>query len=208
MRVVPKAPSRIGGGPSLALAGHPTVADQLDLKWGDLSRRDALPARRRFNEAQALVVIAKQAGCIPGLAVWLDGGGDHLATALILVSAAAALLISAVVEVMSEMMAGDTGGALLHLLDRALLVLMLAEIIYTVRSIARRRRLEVEPFFIVAIIAAIRRILITTAESTGNVNLQDPHFQAAMLELGLLSLMVLALAGAMRIIPGDPAEEP
>ena len=70
--------------------------------------------------------------------------------------------------------------ALLQLLDRTLLVLMLAEIIYTVRSIARRRRLEAEPFFIVAIIAAIRRILIITAESTHNVDLQNPHFQAAL----------------------------
>jgi uncharacterized membrane protein (DUF373 family) len=132
----------------------------------------------------------------------------YLATALILVVAAAALLVVAVIEAAGEVIRGDVSGALLHLLDRALLVLMLAEIIYTVRSIARRRRLEVEPFFIVAIIAAIRRILIITAESTGNVNLQDPHFQAGMVELGLLALIVLALAGAMRIIPGDPAEEP
>lgn len=127
----------------------------------------------------------------------------YLATAVILVVAAAALLVSSVVEVVGEVLAGDLDEALLRLLDRALLVLMLAEIIYTVRSIARRHRLEAEPFFIVGIIAAIRRILIITAESTSNVNLQDPHFQAAMLELGILALIVLALASAMRLIPGD-----
>ena len=86
----------------------------------------------------------------------------YLATALILVAAAAALLCFAVVEVTEETIAGDYSAALLHLLDRTLLVLMLAEIIYTVRSIARRHRLEAEPFFIVAIIAAIRRILVIT----------------------------------------------
>jgi uncharacterized membrane protein (DUF373 family) len=137
--------------------------------------------------------------------------GEHyiyLSTALILVVAAAALLAVAVVEVLRQLWGGDYAGALLQLLDRALLVLMLAEIIYTVRSIARRRRLEAEPFFIVAIIAAIRRILIITAESTTNVDLQDPHFQAALVELGLLALIVLALAGAMRLIPVHAAEEP
>lgn len=129
----------------------------------------------------------------------------YLATASILVVAAAALLVFAVIEVVQEMIGGDYGSALLHLLDRALLVLMVAEIIYTVGTIARKRRLEAEPFFIVGIIAAIRRILIITAESTRNVDLRDPHFQAAMLELGLLALIVLALACAMRLIPGPSA---
>ena len=98
-------------------------------------------------------------------------------------------------------LAGDYIRALLRVLDRALLVLMLAEIIYTVRRIADRLRLEAKPFFIVAIIAAIRRILVITAESTSNVNIEDPHFQAAMLELALLAVMIVALAGAMRLIP-------
>ena len=79
----------------------------------------------------------------------------YLATAMILVVAAATLLIVAVTEAVVQLVAADYAGALLHLLDRTLLVLMLAEIIYTVRSIARRHRLEAEPFFIVAIIAAV-----------------------------------------------------
>jgi uncharacterized membrane protein (DUF373 family) len=131
----------------------------------------------------------------------------YLFTAMILVAAAAALLCLAVFEVVRQVLGGDYSGALLQLLDRALLVLMLAEIIYTVRSIARKRRLEAEPFFIVAIIAAIRRILIITAESTANVDMNDPHFQAALVELGLLALIVLALAGAMRLIPLHAAED-
>lgn len=131
----------------------------------------------------------------------------YLATALILVVAAAGLLVFAAGEVVTEVTKGDYSLALLQLLDRALLVLMLAEIIYTVRSIARRHRLEVEPFFIVAIIAAIRRILIITAESTRNVNLADPKFQAALVELGLLAVIVLALAGAMRLVPKQRDDE-
>ncbi|MEQ8603405.1 MAG: phosphate-starvation-inducible PsiE family protein [Marivibrio sp.] len=124
----------------------------------------------------------------------------YIATALILVGAAGALLILALAETVQRVSAGDHMGALLNLLDRALLVLMLAEIIYTVRRIARTHRLEAEPFFIVAIIAAIRRMLVITAESTAHVNMQDPTFQAALAELGLLALIILALAGSMRIV--------
>jgi hypothetical protein len=131
----------------------------------------------------------------------------YLATAFILVLAAAALLTVAAIETIERTVMGDYLGALLQLLDRALLVLMLAEIIYTVRGIARRGRLEAEPFFIVAIIAAIRRILVITAESAHNVELRDPTFQAVLAELGLLAVIVLALAGAMRLIPKHAAEE-
>lgn len=131
----------------------------------------------------------------------------YLATAFLLVAAAAGLLVSAVVQVVIEVRAGDYDGVLPHLLDRALLVLMLAEIIYTVRRIARRKKLEVEPFLIVGIIAAIRRVLVITAESTAHVDLADPTFQAALVELGLLAVMILALALAMRLIPAAEADE-
>ena len=125
----------------------------------------------------------------------------YIATSIILVVAAAGLLVVAVGEMVQSALAGSYVVALLHVLDRALLVMMLAEIIYTVRRIADRHQLEVTPFFNVAIIAAIRRILVITAESTSNVNLEDPQFQAALVELGLLALMIVALAAAMRLMP-------
>jgi len=130
----------------------------------------------------------------------------YLTTAFILVLAAAGLLVVAVIEMVETIAAGDYLGALVPLLDRALLVLMLAEIIYTVRRIAYRKRLEAGPFFIVGLIAAVRRILVITAESTRKVDLHDPAFQAAMLELGLLALIILAIAGAMRLIPAHMTE--
>lgn len=125
----------------------------------------------------------------------------YMATGVILVIAATALLGLTIFEMVREAMTGEAIAALLHLLDRTLLILMLAEIIYTVRRIAQTHRIEVTPFFIVAIIAAIRRMLIITAESTQNFDLQDSHFQAALAELGLLAVIILALAGAMRLVP-------
>ncbi len=66
---------------------------------------------------------------------------------------------------------GSYVAGMMHLLDRVLLALMLAEIIYTVGRITRTRKLESEPFLIIGIIAAIRRMLIVTAESAGHVDL-------------------------------------
>lgn len=133
---------------------------------------------------------------------WLERSelGIYLATALLLVATAGGLLILAAVEMAQRLIDGDYIRALLQVLDRSLLLLMLGEIIYTVRRVAQRQRLEAEPFFIVAIIAAIRRMLIITAESATHVDLNDPTFQAALAELGLLGLLILALAAAMRLL--------
>ncbi len=136
---------------------------------------------------------------------WLERSelGIYLATALLLVATAGGLLILAAVEMAQRLIDGDYIRALLQVLDRSLLLLMLGEIIYTVRRVAQRQRLEAEPFFIVAIIAAIRRMLIITAESATHVDLNDPTFQAALAELALLGLLILALAAAMRLLSGS-----
>jgi uncharacterized membrane protein (DUF373 family) len=144
---------------------------------------------------------------------WLERAeiGIYLATAVLLVATAAGLLVLATTEMVQRLLAGNPLGALLHMLDRALLLLMLAEIIYTVRRVAQKQRMTAEPFFIVAIIAAIRRMLIITAESATHVDMQDPAFQAAMVELALLGFLILALAGAMRLLRlervGDPPKD-
>ena len=124
----------------------------------------------------------------------------YLTAGFILVLAAGGLLITAVIEMSHKLVEGDYVRAMVHLLDRVLLVLMVAEIIYTVGRITRTQLLEVEPFLIVGIIASIRRILIITAESAGHVNMQDPVFQAALAELGVLALIVFLLAVAMRLL--------
>jgi len=83
---------------------------------------------------------------------------------------------------------------------------MPAEIIYTVGRISRTQMLETEPF-IVGIIAAIRRMLIITAEGAGHIDLTDPVFQALLAELGLLAVIIFLLAWSMRLL-GDRGNSP
>ncbi len=135
----------------------------------------------------------------------LLGGAElalYLSTAVILTVGAATLLIFAVYEAVLTATTAPSDKILVPLLDRVLLVLMLAEVIYTVRRVAKTRRLELGPFFVIAIIAAIRRVLVITAESAG-YDINDPAFQAASVELGLLALLIVAFAAAMRLVPLD-----
>jgi len=130
----------------------------------------------------------------------------YLAAGYILVFAAAGLLVAALVEMAGSIMQGEYTTAIIHLLDRVLLSLMLAEIIYTVGRISRTQMLETEPFLIVGIIAAIRRMLILTAESAGHVDISDPVFQALLAELGLLAVIIFLLTWSMRLL-GDRSHE-
>ena len=57
---------------------------------------------------------------------------------------------------------------------------------------------------VIGLIAGVRRILVVTAEGLQkfSFSLQDPGFQAVLAELLLLSLMVLTLAWAYRLVRG------
>jgi uncharacterized membrane protein (DUF373 family) len=117
----------------------------------------------------------------------------------------AGLLVTAAVEMVQMFLNQQYVRAMVHLLDRVLQALMLAEIIYTVERIARTRRLEATPLLMVGIIAAVRRMLIITTESVDHASVTAPQFQAAILELTLLSMIIVLLAWAMRVVPGDKA---
>jgi membrane protein DedA with SNARE-associated domain len=59
--------------------------------------------------------------------------------------------------------------------------------------------LNAEPFMIIGVIAAIRRMLVITATST-QLEAQPGEFHNMLLELGLLAATVIALASAIWIL--------
>ncbi len=124
----------------------------------------------------------------------------YLIAGYVLVVAAGVLLLEAVIEMGQLFWQRDYNAAMTHLLDRVLLALMLAEIIYTLERIAQTRRLEVRPFLVIGIIAAVRRILVITAENVGETDLASGTFQGTMLELGLLTGMIVLLTLALYVL--------
>lgn len=100
--------------------------------------------------------------------------------------------------------------------DRLLLVLMLVEILHTVRVSMRSGGLTGEPFLIVGLIASIRRVLVITLESshiTGEGQTWNDEkaalFRTAMIELGILAGLILVMVVSIYIIrrAGSPSSE-
>jgi hypothetical protein len=82
---------------------------------------------------------------------------------------------------------------------------MLVEILHTVRISIRSHVLVAEPFLIVGLIAAIRRILVgLEAGDLSRPETWNPEhetlFRASALELGLLGLLVLILVTAIYLL--------
>ena len=82
-----------------------------------------------------------------------------------------------------------------HIVDQLLFVLMLVEILHTVRASFASMHLAVEPFLIVGLIASVRRILVVTLETSGATTAGRPtqSFDHAMIELGVLGGLTLVL---------------
>jgi uncharacterized membrane protein (DUF373 family) len=99
----------------------------------------------------------------------------------------------------------------LRVLDQLLVVLMLVEILHTVRISIRSHTLVTEPFLVVGLIASIRRILVITLEAaalTKEGKWTTPEgatiFRASMIELGLLGLLIFVLVYSITLLRRTP----
>jgi uncharacterized membrane protein (DUF373 family) len=101
----------------------------------------------------------------------------------------------------------STPRAVVDVLDRILLALMIAELLYTVQVSFREHALVPEPFLLVALIAAVRRILVITAEFSAQEGLSDGAFQHVMAELGLLTVLIVVLVGALVVLQRKTATD-
>ena len=96
----------------------------------------------------------------------------------------------------------------LRVLNELLIVLMLVEILHTVRISIRSHMLVIaEPFLIVGLIASIRRMLVITLEAATLskegawvTDAAKSIFHSTMIELGLLGLLVLILVYSITLL--------
>jgi hypothetical protein len=131
--------------------------------------------------------------------------GIYVGIGLLLIVAAGAMLVSAAVGFFRELSLGSIGGQALHMLDKLLLVLMLVELLYTVRVSLRTHTLLPEPFLLVGLIAGIRRVLVITAEAWNMGDIDEAAFDRAMLELGILTGMTLAIVASVILLRRFPS---
>ena len=86
----------------------------------------------------------------------------------------------------------------IEILNTVLLVMMTMEIVYTVTLSLESHTLVAEPFLVIGAIAAIRRMLVITAESTKVTT--DAAFRNTLLELFLLGFIVIIMAISIYIL--------
>ncbi len=105
-----------------------------------------------------------------------------------------------------------------QILDQLLLVLMVVEILHTVRTSIKSHTLVTEPFLVVGLIASIRRMLVITLEAAdlikeGNwTKGGESVFRASMMELALLGVLILVLVFSITLLrrsePGQDIARP
>jgi uncharacterized membrane protein (DUF373 family) len=142
---------------------------------------------------------ANKIGAISGKVFLRVEVSAYLILGLLLAAVAVIGTVSATVALVNAAM--ELGGALSLVLtiDRILLVLMVIEILHTVRVSFSEGALVCEPFLIVGLIASIRRVLVITLESS---QAQEPGkwtpdsqglFNATMIELCVLGGLIIAM---------------
>ena len=119
----------------------------------------------------------------------------YVGIAVVLSVAAGALLLSAASGLTN--LGGDVPASevVLEVLDILLLVFIVVELLFAVRVILGRREVVAEPFLIVGIIASIKEIIVLSVEAAGFVG-QGEKFTHAIIEVGVLGGLVLALSVA------------
>ena len=117
----------------------------------------------------------------------------YIGLGVLLAAGALILLGTAAWFLFNNVFSGEIRELIVDLLDQILLILMVLEILYTVQVSFREHILSPEPFLVVGLIAAVRRILIITAEFSKPAEVLEAAFRNAMMELGLLTVLILSL---------------
>ena len=124
----------------------------------------------------------------------------YVGLAILLSASAVVLLFSAANSFFRDLVHGAQPEAIVVLLDRLLLTMMVIELLYTIQVSFRAHALVPEPFLIVGLVAAVRRILVVTAELTGVRGQSDNAFLLSMIELAVLAVMILILVASLLML--------
>jgi uncharacterized membrane protein (DUF373 family) len=125
--------------------------------------------------------------------------GIYLVVAVLLLVAGVVAIWSAVTTFYTDLTSSraalrDPLHIAIDVLDKGLILFIIAELLHTVRITIQSRTLAAEPFLIVAIIAGIRRILILTAQAVeqGQFNWNPQGIELVLLT-GLVIVMTVAV---------------
>jgi hypothetical protein len=130
----------------------------------------------------------------------------YIVVGLLLVVAAIGVIAGTVEELINGIGDGTDPVTIgLLVLDRILLLLIVAELLHTLRIVLYEGDIYAEPFLLVGLIAVVRRVVVVTAQveqSSGR------PLTNLLLELGMLALLALAFGAAIYLLRRGAAHEP
>jgi uncharacterized membrane protein (DUF373 family) len=130
----------------------------------------------------------------------------YIGIAAVLITTALALLGLAVGNLASLLRDPDQAAAL-DVLDALLLIFIVVELLYAVRTTIARRQLVAEPFLLVGLIASIKEIVVLSVKAAETAG--TPKFTDQLSEIGVLGLLLLTLGFTvwlLRIKEREPEE--
>ena len=123
----------------------------------------------------------------------------YVGLGLLLAGSALALLANSALHFVESIMDGTFSTRIIVLLDRFMLILLVVELLYTVQVSFREHTIVPEPFMIIGLIAAIRRVLVVTAEF-GEVRGHDTVLKYFVIEIAVLTVLILVLVAALVLL--------
>jgi phosphate starvation-inducible membrane PsiE len=124
----------------------------------------------------------------------------YVGLGLLLAASALVLLVNGAVTFAQNVAANTLTANIVVLLDRILLIFLIVELLYTVQVSFREHTVAPEPFLLVGIIAAIRRVLVITAEFGHVPALAEEIVHRFVVELAVLTVLVPVLVISLLLI--------
>jgi uncharacterized membrane protein (DUF373 family) len=123
----------------------------------------------------------------------------YVSLAVLLAAGALVLTVKAVVALVNGAQASGPA-ALIDTLDAILLVFIFVELLYAVRITLKERQIVAEPFLIAGILVCIKEIIVLAVKSPTEYIDKGPEFARAMVEVGLLGVLVLVLSASAVVL--------
>ncbi len=113
----------------------------------------------------------------------------------VLLAAGAGILVVRAGLTLAKGAVDSSPDAFIDTLDAILLVFIFVELLYAVRITLKQRQIVAEPFLIAGILVCIKEIVVLAVKAPTDYLEKGPEFARAMVEVGLLGVLVLILAG-------------
>jgi uncharacterized membrane protein (DUF373 family) len=124
----------------------------------------------------------------------------YVGLGLLLAAIALTLLVTGAIDFVNGARTGSLSESITPLLDRILLILLVVEVMYTVQVSFREHALAPEPFLLIGIISAMRRVLVVTAEFGELKDKNEEVFRHFIIELAALTVLIVALAFSLVLL--------